>query len=132
MRKNLLITLPFIFMAIFSIAQEDSDCSKTLIKAQRIYDSGEIEKVEQLIRACMEDGFTKAQKTDAYQLIILVNLFEDDMLKAELNMVELLKHNPDFKPKSNDHQEIKDLYKKFRTDPLLIILLESILQKVKF
>ena len=121
MRKNLLV-IPLVLMAIFSIAQEDSDCSKTLKKAQLTYDAGEIEKVEVMLKKCLEeDGFTLAEKTEAEKLIILSKLFEDDIPSAEIMMIDLLKINPDFKPKSNDHQELKDLYSRFRTDPLLIL-----------
>lgn len=110
-----------LFVSFFLKAQEESDCSKTLKNAQKVYDSGEIEKVEALLTNCLEDGFTRAQKTEALKLIVLANLFDDDLISADKNMIELLKTNPDFKPKSNDHQEIKSLYSKFRTDPLLII-----------
>ena len=118
--KRILIFILSIF-AFAAYAQEDSDCSKTLKKAQLVYDAGEIEKVEQMLVGCLENGFSSAEKTSALELIILVNLFEDDIPNAELNMIDLLSHNPDYTPKGNAHQEIKELYSKFRTDPLLII-----------
>lgn len=121
MKKYILLIVLMSSFVVGVWAQEDSDCSKNLKKAQRVYDSGEIEKVEAMIAECMLDGFNFAEKTEGYVLIILVNLFEDNIPQAEVNMVELLKHNPDFRPKSSDHQELKDLYAKFRTDPLLII-----------
>ena len=121
MKNRIIIISSFILLSINTFAQEDSDCSKTLKKAQIIYDAGEIEKVEGMIQACIEDGFTKTEKTEAYKLLILVNLFEDNQPAAESKMIDLLKTNPDFKPKFNDHKEIKDLYAKFRTDPLFII-----------
>jgi hypothetical protein len=111
------------FISVFwANAQEDSDCSKTLKKAQQVYDKGEIEKVEELLNPCLQsDGFNRAEKTEALKLIILATIFDDNIATAENRMIELLKINPDFAPKSGDHQEIKDLYTKFRTAPLVII-----------
>ena len=120
MNKHLIFSILLVLAALFLRAQETSDCSKTLKKAQRVYDAGEIEKVESMLQQCLKDGFTRAERTEALKLIILVNLFEDDPRSADNNMKRLLTINPDFKPKENDHQEIKDLYAKFRTDPLII------------
>ena len=121
MSKKIIITILLSFTTLLISAQEESDCAKTLKKAQKIYDSGEIEKVEELLLNCLEEGFDRSQKTEALKLIVLSNLFDDDLVSADNNMLKLLKANPDFIPKSNDHQEIKSLYAKFRTDPLIII-----------
>lgn len=122
MKKSIKILFILCFCCSLVHAQEISDCSKTLKKAQQIYDAGEIEKVEGTLEECLtNDGFTTAEKTEAIKLIIQAHLFDDNIVGAETRMIELLKTNPDFKPKGTDHQEIKELYKKFRTDPLWII-----------
>ena len=121
MIKKIFIYIFFLFIAFFAKAQEVSDCSKTLKLAHKTYDAGEIEKVEELLLPCLENGFTRSEKTEALKLIIQANLFDDDLESADRNMKELLGVNPDFIPKENDHKEIKVLYAKFRTDPLLII-----------
>ena len=121
MRKiKILFFISFLYAT--ASAQETSDCSKVLKRAQKIYDTGEIEKVEGTLSECLESGgFTNAEKTEALKMIILCNLFDDNILEAEKNMISLLKTNPDFVPKPTDHQELKELYKKFRIDPLWII-----------
>ena len=120
MKGVLTILLSFVTF-VLAVGQEESDCSKILKKAQIIYDAGEIERVEGMLAGCLEDGFNRAEKTEALKLIVQVQLFEDNLPQADHYMIELLKTNPDFKPKPGDHQEIKDLYARFRTEPLLIV-----------
>ena len=105
-----------------SIYAQDEDCSSKLRQAQKVYDDGVLEAVEPLLSQCIEgEGFTKSELVDAHKLLMLVGLFEDNFAMAEKNMTALLKANPDFVPKASDPFELKDLYDKFRTDPVFTI-----------
>ena len=101
----------------FLYGQED--CSAKLKQAEKLYEEGNIEDVESIIKPCIDnESFTKAEKEQAFKLLTKVGLFEDNFSEAERNMILLLKTNPDFEPKQNDPIEMKDLYAQFRTDAL--------------
>ena len=69
MNKKIVFII-LLFTSFLLKAQEESDCAKTLKNAQKVYDSGEIEKVEALLISCLEDGFTRAQKTEALKVTL--------------------------------------------------------------
>lgn len=112
-----LCTTGFLF-SLQTSAQED--CSEKLKNAEASYEGGNIENVESIVTGCLDNGgFSKAEREEAYKLLTLVGLFEDDFPKAESNMTKLLNSNPDFKPKPSDPIELKKLYDLFRIDPVL-------------
>ncbi len=78
--KRILIILSLLIL-IFSIgikAQEE-DCSFTLTKAQKLFDAGTIEQIPQILQPCIDNGFTEEDKLQAYKLIILSYLFDNNI-----------------------------------------------------
>jgi hypothetical protein len=54
-----------------------TDCNETLNQARRFYQAGQIEKVPKVLDECMSKGFTKSQKTEAYQLLVLTYQYDN-------------------------------------------------------
>lgn len=112
--KNALLTG---FLAIFLQADLlcQDDCGAKIQEAQKFYDLGMIEEIPQMLSPCMEEGFTRTQKIEAYKLIILSYLFDDNQFEAEKAMVEFLKKYPEYEIMPNDPIEFVYLFESYRT-----------------
>lgn len=109
----LLLTGLFLFFQNQLYSQ--SDCIAKIQEAQKYYDLGMIEEIPQMLAPCMEEGFTRIQKIEAYKLIILSYLFDDDQFEAEKTMVEFLKKYPEYEIMPNDPIEFVYLFESYRT-----------------
>lgn len=102
------------------IAQEE--CIVKLNEAEKLYEEGKIEKIPELLNNCIENGFNKENKTQALRLLTLVYLFEDNQVKADKEMLKLLKFNPEFKVnQAIDPVEFTRLYDSYITAPIFSI-----------
>jgi hypothetical protein len=101
----------FTDISLFSQA----DCSSKLQEARKYYDQGMIDEIPSMLAPCMETGFSRAQKIEAYKLIILSYLFNDDQFEAERTMVEFLKKFPEYEIMPNDPVEFVYLFESYRT-----------------
>lgn len=108
----------FIFIivsfTVFTLSGQE-DCSSKLIEAQRLYRQGLIEDIPQLLKPCIESGFTRAQRNEAYKILILAYLFDGDQYNAENTMIDFLKKNPEYEVMPNDPVEFISLFETFRT-----------------
>jgi outer membrane protein with beta-barrel domain len=101
-----------------SFAQDD--CSVLLRRAQKYYDDGVIEEVPALLTNCLEDGFTKEEKVDAYKLLILCSIYEDDIDKADDQMLTFLKANPEYEiNQSVDAAEFIHFFNSYKTSEII-------------
>ncbi|MFO7659034.1 MAG: outer membrane beta-barrel protein [Bacteroidales bacterium] len=108
---TLLLILPnFTYNAL---AQDN--CGSMLVEAQKLYRQGNIEEIPDMLKPCIESGFTRLQRNEAYKILILVYLFDGDQLNAENTMVEFLKKNPEYEVMPNDPVEFVTLFETFRT-----------------
>lgn len=105
-----------------SWAQEQNLCTQTLKEAHELYDIGRIHEVPALLDSCLQNGFSKAEKIQAYRLMILSYLFQDEDEKAEENLLSLLRLDPDYKVnEAIDPAEFVNLYNTYRTLPVVSI-----------
>jgi hypothetical protein len=114
------LIMSFLMIAVFQLLFNTSlfsqdDCASKLREAQKYYDQGMIEEIPQMLAPCMAGGFTKAQKIEAYKLIILSYLFNDDQFEAEKTMLEFLKKYPEYEIMPNDPIEFVYLFESYRT-----------------
>lgn len=96
------------------------DCANTLAEAKDIYEQGLLEKVPNILKKCLEtDGFRKSQKVEAYKLLTLTYIFDDQLGKADESMLELLKLEPELEVNpAVDPIEFIELFNSYRTLPL--------------
>ena len=96
-----------------------NECSVILREAQDEFDAGNLDAVIEMLYPCIETGFNKNEKVQAYRLIALTFLFDDKIDQAKATMYELLKLNPEFEINEVvDPIEFKELHKKFITYPI--------------
>ena len=101
-------------------------CVEMLREAEKTYEAGKIQDIEKMLIPCIEDGFSKFEKVQAYRLIILSKLFNDEGEKAEAYFLKLLKVDPEYTVNPvTDPSELIDLYNSYRTNPVFAIGLKA-------
>ncbi len=111
--KPLLIVYCLLLISIFGNAQTNN-CSDKLSQAQQLFESGQIEQIPFLLDSCLNSGFTKDQKIQAYRLLIQTYLFDSNITMADSIMLKLLSQNPDYKIARTDPVEFSELYNNFK------------------
>ena len=103
-------------MLLFSsLSYAQKSCLNTLREAKDLYEQGLIDEIPGLLADCMESGFTRAQRIEAYKLIILAYLFDDDQFAAEKMMDEFLRKFPEYEVMPNDPVEFVYLLESYKT-----------------
>lgn len=106
---------------IQSYAQDQSSCAFTLKEAQKQYSQGLIEKIPGMISGCLQSGFTRQERQDAYKLLIMCYLSDNEMEKADSAMLSFLKKYPEYEPLPTDTREFTYLFESYRTLPVVSI-----------
>lgn len=93
-KRIFILLIVYVFINPFAFSQED--CSILLRRAQKFYDDGIIEEVPPLLSECIESGFTREERVEAYKLLILCSIYEDNIDQADKKMLTFLKSNPEY------------------------------------
>lgn len=91
------------------------DCASKIQEARRYYDQGMIDEIPNMLAPCMSEGFTRTQKIEAYKLIIMSYLFDENQFEAERTMLDFLKKYPEYEIMPNDPVEFVYLFESYRT-----------------
>jgi hypothetical protein len=110
-----ILWMVLLIMAPSALKAQTNDCANKIQEAQKLYDQGLIEEIPQMLAPCMETNFTRVQKIEAYKIIILSYLFDDNQFEAERTMVEFLKKFPEYEIMPNDPVEFVYLFESYRT-----------------
>jgi hypothetical protein len=111
-----MISILMLILTAFSpIVMGQNECSTKIQEAHKLYEQGMIEEIPQMLAPCMANGFTRPQIIEAYKLIILSYLFDDNQFEAEKTMVEFLKKFPEYEIMPNDPVEFVYLFESYRT-----------------
>ncbi len=121
--RYLLSFLLFIIFGASTIAQEN--CALTLENAQKLYDNGMIEEIPNVLAPCMKSGFNSDERLQAYKLIILSHIFNNNMNEADKNMLMFLKKYPEYELSASDPAEFVQLFNTYRTNPFASISLKG-------
>ena len=113
--------IAFIFLTVANWAMAQSNCSQQLSDAIRLYESGRLQEIPDRVSPCLKGGgLSKEELAQAYRLLTLVYLYEDNRPKAEETYVSLLGVNKEYKPNEEfDPKRLVNLAKSFRTRPIL-------------
>jgi hypothetical protein len=94
------------------------NCLNTLKQAKQLYEQGLIDDIPKILSNCMQSGFTRAQRIEAYKLIILTYLFDDNQFEAEKSMDDFLHKFPEYEVTPNDPVEFVYLLESYKTSLL--------------
>jgi hypothetical protein len=117
LEKRLFTFLIISFLVIGAVKAQE-DCAATLSKAQKLYDAGVIEQIPQMLQQCLNRGFSDEEKLQAYKLIIMSYLFDNNTVKADKAMLDFLKRYPEYELLPSDPAEFVQLFKTYRTYPI--------------
>jgi hypothetical protein len=108
------------FTVLGSLNKTNAQCLENLRQARTIYDEGRLHEIYDVLKGCLEgDNLNEEEKTEAYRLIILSYIYQDQPLKADEAMLGLLHMNKLYKTDpETDPNELINLYGTFRTDPI--------------
>lgn len=116
-----LIYISFFILLTVNIFSQEEECVFTLREAEKLYQQGLIEEIPELITGCIEDGFSKEDRLQAYKLLILTYLFEDEVQKAEEAMFSFIKKYPEYEIVPTDPVDFVYLYESYQALPILSI-----------
>jgi hypothetical protein len=119
--KRVFIILILFIITFSSVLKAQEDCSFTLSKAQKLFDAGTIEQIPQMLQPCIDNGFSDDDKLQAYKLIILSYLFDNNIKEAEKAMLNFLNKNPEYEILPTDQAEFIQLFNTYNTVPLVAI-----------
>ncbi len=100
---------------------QEQSCSFTLKEAQRLYQQGLIKDIPAMLNGCLEKGFTRQQRQDAFKLIIECLLYNDNQSGADSAMPKFMKKFPDYEINPTDPKEFVYLFNSYRNLPVLSI-----------
>lgn len=127
------ITFISLFILVgYSLLNAQSDCSQALIQAERAYYTGRFSEVQTILAGCLNygatpdtarfpltvHGFVKDQKTEAYKLIALSQIFSRNFTKADSALLLMLKSNPQYEFAAQDPPELRKRIERFNVHPL--------------
>jgi hypothetical protein len=115
-RTNILAIMLLVLPVISLNAQDD--CRNTLKQAKQLYEQGLIDQIPKILSSCMQSGFTRPQRIEAYKLIILSYLFDDNQFEAEKSMDDFLSKFPEYELMPNDPVEFVYLFESYKTSLL--------------
>ena len=113
------VFLLIILLSGFLQVHSQNTCTDQLRAAQTKFDEGSLDEIPQLIEACMKEGFTDEEKTNAYKLLIQTYLFNEQPEKADEVMLQFLREFPSYALAVNDPKEFVNLYGTYRTKPIM-------------
>jgi len=117
--SGILLTSFIISFSLVATGQETSTCAENLKNAQALFESGQVEKVPEMLQSCLKSGFTREEQLSAYKLLIQSYLFEDKLSRADSTMMDFLKKNPEYELSPTDHSSFVNLYNTFRVRPVI-------------
>lgn len=113
-----LVLISFLFSFTNSYAQLTS-CAQTLRLARSVYEQGRLHEIQELLKKCLESGFTKEEKIEAYKILALSYIYLEEPANADAAMLQILRLDPEYIiNESVDPAEFIALYNSFRTTPI--------------
>jgi len=111
----------FIFFStsilFFQTVTAQQGCNQALDAAQELFTQGIIEDIPQLLIPCIDSGFNSQQRIEAYQLLTLSYIFDDNQIAAERVMLEFLNRYPQYKLNGDEPFEFTHLFEQFKVIP---------------
>lgn len=98
------------------------DCNQSLEQARNEFQQGHLYTIPSILKPCLDNGFNKVQKIEAYLILTRTYLLIDDPISAEDSYLKLLKLDPEYEVnEETDPVDVVYLDKKFTTTPIFIL-----------
>ncbi len=122
LRTSAGILLVLVFSTWLNTHAQKGNCLETLTLAQENFDAGRLYSIPNILKPCLDNGFNKSQRIQAFWLLTRTYLFIDDPISAEDSYLKLLKLDPEYKiDDESDPIDMVYLSKKFKTTPIFVL-----------
>lgn len=122
LRKVLLTTLVLNTFAAMGGFVYGQSCGAVLNLARENFNAGHLYEIPSILKPCLDNGFNKDQRIEAYWLLTRTYLFIDDPISAEDSYLKLLKQDPEYIiDPERDPIDMVYLSKKFKTTPIFVL-----------
>jgi len=96
-----------------------AQCTDTLNKARDDFDAGHLYGIPAMLKECLEGGFSRSEKIEAYRILTITYLYIDDPIGAESSFLSLLTLDPEYRIQPTDPIELEQLNAQFITTPII-------------
>lgn len=115
----LALTIALPFQKVFA---QSSTCSEVLVDARSSFEAGHLYSIPAMLKPCLDNGFDKGQKIQAYWLLARTYLLIDDPISAEDSYLKLLRLDPEYNIDEDlDPIDLVYLSNKFTTTPIFVL-----------
>ncbi len=126
-RNRILLLFVIILWIGSQPAWSQTSCAQKLELAQNLYNEGNIHLVEETVAECLEEGFSKEEKVEAYKLLSLTFTYLENDAKAEEAVLNLLRFDKEYRVNPDlDPTEFIKLYDLYRTYPIFKVGIKGI------
>jgi len=124
-QRSCLYILALLLLSTLARAQVSS-CEETLNSARNELAQGHLYGIPALLKPCLDRGFNKSQKIEAYWLLTRTYLLIDDPISAEDSYLKLLSLDPEYDiDEERDPVDVVYLSEKFTTTPIFILFAKT-------
>jgi len=127
-----MVQMRFIVSAVFiglinvvgfnAYAQKSDDCEQVLNTATEEFNAGRFYGIAEILKPCLDNGFSREQRQRANLLLTQVYLLLDDPDNAEKSYLNVLRANPEYETDmARDPIDVVYLSKKFTAFPIFSI-----------
>lgn len=118
--KGLIAVLFISLISLHKISAQS--CAEVLNHAREDFTAGHLYGIPASLKACLDNGFNKDQRIEAYWLLTRTYLLIDDPIGAEDSYLKLLKLDPEYNiDPDRDPIDVVYLSRKFKTTPIFVI-----------
>jgi len=118
-----LFPLIIILSTAWQLSAQQVNCVETLNRARQSFSDGHLYGIPAILKPCLDDGFDRNQKIQAFWLLTRTYLFIDDPISAEDSYLKLLRLDPEYAiDPDKDPVEMVYLSEKFTTTPVFVLL----------
>lgn len=118
MLKKFCCIIVFIVGILNISFSQQEDCIFKLQEAEKLYTQGLIEEIPQLLEPCIKRGLSKEDKLEAFKLVILSYLFDDNQQEAEREILNYIKQYPEYEITPTDATEFVYLFESYNPVPV--------------
>lgn len=120
LQKSLIVALFLCACPLLEVQAQS--CAETLNQARESFNAGHLYEIPALLKPCLDNGFNKDQKIEAYWLLTRTYLLIDDPISAEDSYLKLLKQDPEYLiDPARDPVDVVYLSRKFKTTPIFVV-----------
>ncbi|TAE44363.1 MAG: PorT family protein [Cytophagales bacterium] len=117
-----LVCFQCLFLCNYSSVSAQTDCKEAIKRAEQAYQEGLLNQVKNILsEECINQLTKKEDKTQAYYLIVLSNLYLNEKGDAKNAMLQLLSLEPEYMYETTSPIEFQKFYDTFKVKPTIVV-----------